>query len=75
MTSGTNYRWVTALVAALMAGLVVAVVTPRYADDGGVNWLWTIGAAVVVGVAVGLFTRAKTDDGAHVRDDALGPDR
>ena len=75
MTSGTNYRWVTALVAGLMAAVVAAVVTPRFGDEGEVNWLVTIGLAVVVGVAVALATRDKTRDGAHVRDDALGPKR
>ena len=75
MTSGTNYRWVTVLVAGLMAGVIAAVVTPRFNDDG-VDWLITIIAVLVVGAAVALLTREKTpSDGAHVRDDVLGPDR
>ena len=75
MTSGTNYRWVTALVAALVSGVVTAVLTPRLSAEGETDWLVTIGVAVLVGVAVALLTREKTDDGAHVRDDVLGPKR
>lgn len=76
MTSGTNYRWVTALVAALMAAVIAAVVTPRFSDEGAVDWLLTIGVAIGVGVIVALMTREKAPrDGAHVRDDALGPNR
>lgn len=71
MTSGTNYRWVTALIAALVVGLVAAVVTPRFGDSDGVDWLVTIGAAVLAGAVVALVTREKTDDGAHVKDDVL----
>lgn len=71
MTSGTNYRWVTALVAGLVVGLLAAVVTPRFGDSDGVDWLWTIGIAVLAAAAVALATREKVDDGAHVRDDAL----
>ena len=75
MTSGTNYRWVTALVAALVSGVVTAVLTPRLSAEGETDWLVTIGVAVLVGVAVALLTREKTDDGAYVRDDVLGPKR
>lgn len=71
MTSGTNYRWVTALAAALLAGLLAAVVTPRVAEDESVTWLVALGVALVAGLAVVLATREKIDDGAHVRDDAL----
>jgi hypothetical protein len=71
MTSGTNYRWVTALIAALGVGLVAAIVTPRYGDSDGVDWLVTIGLAVLTGAIVAFATREKTDDGAHVKDDVL----
>ena len=71
MTSGTNYRWVTAFIAALVAGLLAAVVTPRIGESEGVNWLVTLGVAVLVGVVAALVTREKVDDGAHVRDDQL----
>ena len=71
MTQGTNYRWVTAVIAALSAGLVAAIVIPRMTDEGEVNWLVTIAVTVAVGVAVALITREKVDDGAHVRDDVL----
>ena len=71
MTSGTNYRWVTALIAALVVGLLAAVVTPRFGADGDVDWLITIGLAVVAGAAVALATREKVDKGADVRDDVL----
>lgn len=71
MTSGTNYRWVTALVAALAVGLVAALVTPRFGDSDGVDWLVTIALAVFVGALVALATRERTDDGAHVKDDTL----
>lgn len=74
MTSGTNYRWVTALIAALSVGLIAAIVTPRFGDEGEVDWLVTIGLTVLVGAIVALATREKTDDGAHVRDDALPPE-
>ena len=76
MTTGTNYRWVAVIAAALMAGLIAAVVTPRVADDGAVNWLVAVGAAAVGGALAALLTREKApEDGAHIRDDALGPDR
>lgn len=71
MTSGTNYRWVTALIAALVVGLVAAIVTPRFGDSDGVDWLVTIALAVLAGALVALVTREKTDDGAHVKDDVL----
>jgi len=71
MTSGTNYRWVTALIAALVVGLVAAIVTPRFGDSDGVDWLVTIALAVLAGAIVALATREKTDDGAHIKDDVL----
>ncbi|PAP77007.1 hypothetical protein [Rubrivirga marina] len=71
MTSGTNYRWVTALIAALVVGLVAAIVTPRFGDSDGVDWLVTIALAVLAGALVALATREKTDDGAHIKDDVL----
>ena len=71
MTSGTNYRWVTAVIAALAAGLIAAIVIPRMTGDGEVNWIVTIVVALVVGVGVALATREKVDDGAHIRDDVL----
>ena len=74
MTSGTNYRWVTAVIAALSVGMIAAIVTPRMADDGEVNWLVTIGVTVLTGAAIALFTREKVDRGVHVRDDALPPE-
>ena len=74
MTSGTNYRWVTALVAALMAGLLAAVGLPRVMGDDGAGWLLTLAVAAVVGLAVLFATRERVDDGAHVRDDALPPE-
>ena len=71
MTSGTNYRWVTAVIAALSAGLIAAIVVPRMTEDGEVNWIVTVVVALVVGVGVALATREKVDRGAHVRDDVL----
>lgn len=73
MTSGTNYRWVAAVVAALAAGLVAAIAVPRYVEDEATGWILTAAVALVAGAAVALATREKTDDGAHVRDDVLGP--
>ena len=71
MTSGTNYRWVTAVIAALSAGLVAAIVVPRMTESGETNWLVTILVTVAVGAAVALVTREKVDKGVHVRDDVL----
>ena len=71
MTSGTNYRWVTAIIAALAAALVAAVVAPRFVESDGTAWILTAVVAVAVGAAVALSTREKTDEGAHVKDDVL----
>ena len=71
MTSGTNYRWVTAIVAALAAGLVVAIVAPRFVETDGTAWILTAVVAVAVGLGVALSTREKVDEGAHVKDDVL----
>ncbi len=73
MTSGTNYRWVTALIAALVGGLLAAVITPRFSEEESVSWLVVGVVAVVAGLAVLLATREKVDEGTHVRDDALPP--
>ncbi len=70
MTAGTNYRWVTAVVAALAVGVVAGIVVPRFLDSAA-GWIVTVVLAVVAGVAVALATREQVDDGAHVRDDAL----
>ena len=73
MTQGTNYRWVTALAAALMAGLLAAVGLPRVLSDDGAGWLLTIAVAAAVGLVVLFATRERVDEGKHVRDDALPP--
>ena len=70
MTSGTNYRWVMALVAALVVGTVAGLVVPRFLDDAA-GWAVTAVLALVAALAVLLATREVTDDGAHVRDDVL----
>lgn len=70
MTAGTNYRWVTALVAALSVGVVAGIVVPRFLDTTA-GWIVTAVLTVVTGVAVALATRERVDDGAHVRDDVL----
>ncbi|MGB3543515.1 hypothetical protein [Rubrivirga sp.] len=69
--TGQPARWITALVAALSAGLVAAIVTPRFGDEGEVNWLITLVVAVAAGAVFLIAGRRKVDDGAHVRDDAL----
>jgi len=70
MTSGTNYRWVTPGIAALVVGLLTAIVAPRVVGDAA-GWGLTLGLAVVAGALVAFATRETTDDGAHVRDDTL----
>ena len=69
--TGQSARWITALVAALSAGLVAAIVTPRFGDEGEVNWIITAVVALVAGAVFLIAGRRKVDDGAHVRDDAL----
>ena len=59
-----NYRPVLALVAALAAGALAAVVTPRFTEEGEVSWLVTIAVAVLVGAVVALVTHQRVDDEA-----------
>lgn len=73
MTSGTNYRWVTAVVAALLAGFLAAGLASRFVEGEALSWIIVVAVAVVVGAAVALVTHERTDDGAHIRDDVLGP--
>ena len=70
----TNYRWFTALIAALVTATLVAYVIPRFGGDGEVNWFVTIGASLGAAVGVLLATRQTVDDGRTVRDDALPPE-
>ncbi len=70
MTSGTNYRWVTALVAALSVGFVAGLVVPRFLGTTA-GWVVTVVLALAAAAAAVVATREKIDDGAHVRDDAL----
>ncbi len=74
MTQGTNYRWVTAVIAGLSAGLIAAIVAPRYFDDSAVSWIITVVVTLAVGGAVALASRERIDEGVHVRDDALPPE-
>ena len=74
MTGGTNYRWVAALAAGLVAGTMVAAVLPRLFDEGAVSWLVAAAVAVAVAAVVAVATRAPVADGRHVRDDALPPE-
>ena len=74
MTQGTNYRWVTAVIAGLSAGFIAAIVMPRFGVEGGVQWGVTALVTVVVAAAVALASRQRVDDGAHVRDDVLPPE-
>lgn len=74
MSQGTNYRWVTVVIAGLAAGLIAAVVMPRFGVEGGVQWGVTALVALAVGAAVALSSRQHIDDGAHVRDDTLPPE-
>ena len=72
MTGGTNYRWVTVLAAALMAGAIMAAATRYFGfTDGLAIWGSTLAVAVLAGAAIALVTREQTDDGKHVRDDTL----
>jgi len=73
MTSGTNYRWVTALIAALLAGLLAAIGLPRVVDSDTTGWVLTLVIAVAAGLAVLLVTRERVDSGKRVRDDVLPP--
>ena len=59
-----TYRPVLAIAAALAAGALAAVVTPRFSDEGEVSWLVTIAVAVLVGAVVALVTQQRVDDGA-----------
>lgn len=56
-----TYRPLLAVLSALAAAALVAVVVPRFSDDGAVSWLVTIGLGAVIGVAVLLATRQETD--------------
>ena len=69
--TGESARWITALVAALSAGLIAAIVTPRFSSEDEVNWIITVVVALVAGAVFLLANREKVDDGAHVKDDAL----
>ena len=70
MPSGTNYRWVTVLAAAVIAGVVTGLVVPRVLDTD-TGWIVALVVAAVAGGAVALATRERIDDGKQVRDDAL----
>ena len=70
MTSGTNYRWVTVLAAAVIAGVVTGLVVPRVLDTD-TGWIVALVVAAVAGGVVALATRERIDDGKQVRDDAL----
>ena len=74
MTQGTNYRWVTAVIAGLSAGLIAAIVVPRFGIEGGVQWGITIAVTLLVGAAIAFSSREQIDEGAHVRDDVLPPE-
>ena len=74
MTGGTNYRWVTILVAAFFAGVVAAVAVPRFVEEEAVGWGIAVAVAVLTAVLVALATHERVDEGRHVRDDALPPE-
>ena len=56
-----NYRPVFAIIAALLAGGLAAILTPRYTSSGETSWLITIAVAVLVGAVVALVTHQRVD--------------
>ncbi|OZC02152.1 hypothetical protein [Rubricoccus marinus] len=57
-----NYRPFAIVIAALAAGGLAAILTPRFTAEGETSWLIAAAAAVVAGAVFALVTHQRVDD-------------